>query len=275
MKTNILTIWIFSIIVLLFSCDNKESLEDNQFQDTTSIWRLEITLNGNLYKDFLFSYNEIFEENIYLGSSKARKIEYEWNDSKTIQIKKYYDSSGFIFTVDSFFYDSNKRIKYQVSYYYTGKCKCLYNPNIYILFEYNEKDFPSMIIQYDSTNYNYLTQTFVYDNQNNVIEKNYPLETGLPQYKYEYDSKNSFFHDLNLPRIDELAISKSNITRVTIKQQYMTWNDPMVEPEKSISEEILYYADFTYDSLNYPLREIRRYSTSKIDTFEYKKVKIK
>lgn len=121
--------------------------------------------------------------------------------------------------------------------------------------EYNEQGFLSKLIDYDSTNSHYLTLSFIYDDKQNVLQKYYPSETGLPQYTYEYDDKNSIYHILNLPKTDELAISQNNITRVTVKKQSMSWDEITGDPIYLTSDYELYSSVFTYDSLDYPLKK--------------------
>ncbi len=213
--------------------------------------------------------DEILEEIFYEQDIKAKRIKYSWDDSKLILQKNYYDADNLNFKIDSLFYNSHGQIDYIIPYSYTDFCNCLYNSNIFLLMEYNEQEFLSKLTDYDSTNSHFLTQTFLYDNNNNVEQKYYPLESGLSQYSFEYDAKNSIYQKINLPRIDEISISNNNITRVIVKQQSMSWDDITGDPTYTTSEYELYSSIFTYDSLDYPSQEIR-YSSTSIDTFGYK-----
>ena len=274
MKTVNINFVCLILIAFVISCDKSERYDDPEPIDSISTFRLEISLNGTPYKDYLFTTDEILEENIFTQDSKTKKVKYSWNDFRSIQRKDYYDSDsvGFNYKIDSIFYDENMLIDYIIPYSYTDDCNCYYNPNIYILMEYDEQDFLSKYIEYDSTYAHYLILSFVYEN-NNVSQKYYPLESGLPQYTYEYDDKNSIFQLLNLPKIDELAISDNNITKVSVRSQSMTWDESTGDPIYSTSEYELYSSDFIYDSLDFPVQEIR-YSSTSIDTFTYKIIEV-
>ena len=107
------------------------------------------------------------------------------------------------------------------------------------------------------------TLTFEYDAHNNVNYKYYPLNTGLPQDSIYYDDRKSIYSVLHLPQIDELAISENNIIKVRRRKQIL--NDTKFE----IIESTLYTSIFEYNNEGYPVKEIREYSASNIETFTY------
>lgn len=252
----------------LINCDKSEQPDNNEVIDSSHIYKLEIKRNRNSYRDYIFSETEILEERLYWQDSRAKRINYKWNTCKLIQTKIYYDDTGFNYWIDSIFYDENKRIDYIIPYWYTDYCQCLYNTNQYYILEYDDYNRLIQLIDYDSTYNNYLTLTFEYYAEQNVFRKYYPLNTGMPQYSYEYDDKNSYYQLINLPKIDEIAISNNNITKVHVKQQSLTWDEITEEPIYTVDESDLYTSTFIYDSLNYPIKELR-YSNQGIDTFEY------
>lgn len=110
MRSTALTIIFFSVVAL-FNCNKNEIIVDPETYDTITLLRLEIRLNGDPYKDYLISNQDILEENIFTQESRIKKINYSWDKSRMVQIKTYYDSDDVNFITDSIFYDLTMRIK--------------------------------------------------------------------------------------------------------------------------------------------------------------------
>ena len=91
MKTVNINFVCLILIAFVISCDKSERYDDPEPIDSISTFRLEISLNGTPYKDYLFTTDEILEENIFTQDSKTKKVKYSWNDFRSIQRKDYYD----------------------------------------------------------------------------------------------------------------------------------------------------------------------------------------
>lgn len=258
--TFILTI-ILSIFILT-SCEKNNS-EIDKNTDEEKVYKLEISINESHYKTFTYTENGIIEEIIYAKGSMDKRIIYTWNENNTILVKKYFDALNINDRVDSLFYNESQQIKLMIYYFFVDKTQDFDNLNHYQLLEYNAKGQLANHIDYDSTYNHFLTLSYDYYMNGNVLRKFYPIDTGLPQDSLEYDDNKSIYTLLHLPKIDELSISNNNIIKITRKQQCRDDFDTY------ILEFIYYTSIFEYDDSGYPTKEIRKYSENKIDTLIY------
>lgn len=249
----------FISLTIVIGCE--KDLNDKSIQE--SVFELKIDLNNSPYKSFIFSENGVKEEIIFLEGNLDKKVIYSFNEEKSALIKTYYDELNEKIRFDSLFFDQSQRVSLIVYYFYSDKNQDFDNLDHYQLLEYNGLGKLATHIDYDSTYNHYLTLSYEYYPNGNVSRKLYPIDTGLPQDSMEYDNKKSIYSLLNLPEIDELGISNNNITKITRKQQSS-------DGFSTYESEFVYYSSiFEYDSNGYPIKEIRKYSENKIDTFTF------
>lgn len=253
----------FLLIFIFQSCE-KEGDEIETIND--KCYQLTISRNDKVYQVFKFNDDNLLNQINYdtLGIIKE-KIYYTYSIQ---QIKKdFFSKDSVLLSYQIYILNKNNAIDSIFTYTKYSGYSDLNHAYIFLYSDLRELNI--IMDKIFSTN-EHLDVNFEWD-ENNVSDKNFPINSGFPQYSYDYDDKPSIYKLLNAPidvnfatlEIAKIPISTNNIKKISVKR--LVNNDFTFDTVKYV----LYNSQFVYHSNGFISSELRQYDNELVK-FEYK-----